>query len=380
VDTKKNVVVFLDQVQKLRDDLKRKTGEVQEAKDKLPFRTIPEMENRVRELESRIESGQLTLTEEKQTVAEISKLNKARKAFENLDGNSSDAGTMRLRIDAISAKVSEKDEIIKGIRAKLDELNAKFDALNGVKADEESKKKERQAAYEKAKKDLDQAYTQKREAYEEYRKAKQAAAEARIKRDARRAEFDRRRQIEDEIEELEEKLLAFNPETTADKKINECNNLKNFFMELIKEDGVSQETCDGVSKIESGVRQVKLSNELAGAEVIVKDRDEYFFAPKPKKGSKQQSSAAPNLSVSLAKLPLHILSGLADLRLPIPTNRSDIDQLFTEMDKKKTEFSGKQDSASAEKELQRKALQDQIDQLKKKLEDKPKKDEPAAEK
>lgn len=370
-----------DQLAKLREDLKKKTGEVQDAKDKLPFRTIPEMENRVSQLEAQIESGQFKLIEEKQILAEISKLKKMRRALETIDGSSSDVGTMKLRMDKLRTQVSEKDDAINEIKAKLDEVNKKIDEMNGSRAEAQAARQDRSATIDRLKKELDKLYQERRAAYEEYRTAKKAQFEAREKRDAKRAEYERRRGLEDKLEELEERLLAFNPETATDRKISECNNLRAFFAELT---GMETSSVPGsveatVAKTTEGIRQVKLSSDLAGAEVIRKDDDEYFFAPKKRSNNagKTMPGAASGAAVPSAmapgtllakKMPYHIMSALADLSLPIPTAVSDVPALFRAIDAKKEALSNKQDDAAGEMEEKRAALKEQIEALKKELE------------
>lgn len=371
-----------DQFAKLREELKKKTGEVQEAKDKLPFRTISEMENRVSQLEAQIESGQFKLIEEKQILAEISKLKKMRRALESIDGNSSDVGTMKLRMDKLRTQISEKDDAINGAKARLDEINKKIDEMNGSRAEAQAARQDRNATIDRLKKELDKLYQERRAAYEEYRAAKKAQFEAREKREAKRAEYERRRELEDKLEELEEKLLAFNPETATDRKISECNNLRAFFAELtgMETSSAINTTDAAVSKAAEGIRQVKLSSDLADAEVIRKEDDDYFFAPKKKNSNANKvmagtSSAVPATSVAMSsntslakKMPYHIISALADLSLPIPSTVGDVPALFKAIDAKKETFLNKQDDAAGEMEKKRAVLKEQIENLKKELE------------
>lgn len=363
-----------DAMAKLREDLKKKTGEVQDAKDKLPFRTIPEMENRVRQLEAQIESGQFKLAEEKQILQEISKLKKMRKAFDSLEGGSSDVGSMRLRLDKYRGQVAEKDELINTIKAKCDEFNKKLDEMSGAKAEVQAARADRNAKIDTLKKELDRLYQERRAAYEEYRAAKKAQFEAREKREARRVEYERRRELEDKLEDLKEKLLAFNPETVTDKKIKECNNLIAFFSEILAGSGAHTENKAKVEKVTEGVRQVELSSELKDAEVIKKDDDDVFFVtPSNKKkqstmASKVNNGSAGSAPISLTKrTPYHIISGLADLGLPIPTTTEDIPSLFKAIEKKRQGLLNKQDDSAAEMEKQHEALQMQITELEKEL-------------
>lgn len=364
--------LLFEQMEKCKEQLKKKTGEAKELKNKLPFRSIPDMEARVAELEREIESGQLTIKEEKNLLGEISKLKKARRAFESADNSGNDVETIRLRIAQIRAKITESDGALSVLRAKAAEVASKINEHNRANAQTQAKIQDKNAAIEKSKKEINQIYSERREAYEEYRQAKASQYEAKLKRDARRAEFGRRRELEDKIEELEEKLLAFNPETANDLKISECNNIKAFFQG-------SSEAAEGseaaVKKVESAIRKVHLGEDLADAIPIAKksSRDEYVLPPKGKKHGKPASSHAPPseyAQISFSKLPFHILSAIADLDLPIPTSPADVPSLLSAIEKKKTSFSAIVDKAAAEKEKQRQSLIDEIDKLKKQLDEK----------
>lgn len=363
---------LFDSKNRIRDELKRKTGEVQEAKDRLPFRTIPEMETRVRELEAQIETGQYKLIEEKQILAEISKLKKARRALESIDGASSDVGTMKLRLDKLNTEISAKDDVIAKYRAELDGISKKLDEMAGSRKEAQQERDARQALIDKAKKDIEEGRKEKQALYDELKVAKRAQAEARVKREARRAEMDRRRELEDKLENLEEKLLAFNPETATDRKVSECNNLKAFFQELTGSPGEKDQSGDDkVTDVEKGVRKVQLSEELADAiSINKKDKNDDFFVAKGGKKNHQKTTTVASTgtpSASFAKLPFHILSALADLSLPIPSAASDLPKLFEAIEKKKTAISSKQDDAAAEMEKKRQVLEKEIADLKAEL-------------
>lgn len=365
---------MFDQLNRMREDIRKKTGATKEAKEKLPFRNVNEIESRVAELEAQIETGQFKLIEERQILNEISKLKKTRRALEDLDGAGSDVGTMKLRCEKLRADIAAKDEVIKGYREQLDALQAKLDETAGNKKEAQAAREERSAAIDKTKKEIEGYYEERRKAYQDYRAAKKAQAEAWEKKQARRAEYDRRRELEEKLEELEDKLLAFNPETANDRKIAECNNLKAFFHEFTATAGADEGDAQdaNVKKAAQGGRQVKLSAEYADAVPINKKPDSFFVVPKMGGSGKKASSAASQPVAaasgnSLNKLPFHILSALADLTLPIPATPEEIPKLFEAIDKKKAGFAIKQDESMAQKEKQRKALEEQVEELKKQL-------------
>lgn len=359
IDEKK---LLLTKADKVKEDIKKKTGEAQEMKSKLPYRSIADMDHRIDELESQIESGQFRLIEEKQILAEISKLRKMKKSLDSIDGSSGDVNTIKLRFEKLRGEVAEKDQQINNAKAKVDAIAKKVEELIGNKQESQASKEARSANIDRLKKELEQLYEERKNAIEEFRAAKKAQAEAREKRETRRAEYEKRRELEDKLEKLEEELLAFNSETANDRKISECNNIKAFFSELIS--GDAEEKAGDAGKIEDdGIRRVQLSSELADAEVIKKGDDDFFFAPKSKKQI-SASKSTPTANASLAKrVPYHIMSALADLSLPIPVTVGDIPALFKAIEAKKAFFLSKQDDAVAEMESRREALKKPIEEL-----------------
>lgn len=378
----------------LRETVKRRGGELKEAKDKLAFKSVPEIEARIAEYETQLETGNFRLSEEKQIVTEISKLNKAKKALLVLEGPGSkatDLGSLKLRIDALQEKIKARDAELDGSRAQMDALNAKLDALNGTRATERVSKEERQAQFTKLRAELDEAYEARRKAYEENKVQRAAAFEARQKRHAREKEEERRAEILERIADLEERLAAHNPESLLDKKLAECGNMISFFKGLVGADQKGAVTAQEPSKLAAPVgRTVTVSEEMAAFEVVKKDEDDVLFlggaGKNKKKGPKAASSTTATAAAApqgLGKLPIHVLAGLTDLHLAIPSTLDQVPILLEALDKVKTaiaqkktemEASGAVEAQAVDPKMQ--ALTEQLDALKIELEKKP--EEPVA--
>jgi len=357
-----------------RESLKKKTGDLAAAKDKIPFKTTNDIDRRIREFENQLESGSFKLIEEKQIIAEISKLRKARKQLESLDGSGSDTASLRIRIESIREKLTLKDAELEKIKAQVTEISTKINEIDGVRAEDYSKRANRQQLITKTKQELDDAYSERKALYEEHKTTKKALYEARIKREARKAEAERCQKIQDQIDVLQEKLLGFNPETIYDKKVHECNNLVAFFMQFTDGEKKSdvQETTSSLAAPVG--REAKLSEELAGAEVINKKtkEDDYFIAPSFKKKPSHKTHQSSN---QLGKLPIHIMAALGDLNLSIPSTVSQLPDLFTSIQQSKFDLGSKKEEGKDEIMKMHREIEIQIDELKKQLEAKPIKEE-----
>lgn len=376
----------------LRDAIKKRGGELKDAKDKLPFKSIPEIEARIAEYEHQLETGSFRLAEEKQIVMEISKLNKAKKSLIALEapsaaGKSQDLGSMKGRVDVLQEKIKARDGQLDGLRAKIDALSAKLDEMNGTRATERVSKEDRQAQFTKLRAELDEAYEARRKAYEENKAQRAAAFEARLKREARHKEEARRAEIEERIADLEERIASHNPESLLDKKLAECNNMISFFTNLSGGKSAVAEVAENKLAAPVG-RTVTATEEIAKLEVVKKDEDDVYFLggsgkSKTKKGPKTSNNSCTSNSSDIGKLPIHVLAGLGDLNIAIPSASEQLPILLNALNQIKAALEGKKaeleaDGAEQPVDPKMKALIDQVTALKLEL-DKKAEETPASE-
>lgn len=355
----------------LVDQSKKQRDELFAQKDKLSCKSVGECDQRISEIEARIETGSHTLTEEKLLLQEITRLRKNRKALENLaaglmaDGSTQKGGAggmsgadARMREEMLKAKVSEKYAELDTLKPKTAALEAELAALDGGREEAQKKAKKRQAEVDKLKKELDAEYERGRAAYSELRDAKTKQKEAWERNKARREEEDKRREVEDAIDELEHKLASLNPAAAVDKKLDECVNIGNYFGAIV---------ATGAEHSSQSAAPAAKTVQVDGDYVALKPKSErqglYMAATSgPAKKSQSEKKAQ-----SLGKLPLHILAGLADLDLSVPVDPKAVPALLESLASKKAAFEKERNTAlSSVKEKQTK-LQGEIDALKAKL-------------
>ena len=334
----------------------------------MSFKSTADIDARIREIESTLESGRFTLSEERQMLQEVTKLRKMRKALENMDGSSgNDITSLRFRLDQIKLRQGDIEALITGKRDEINAVNSEIDTLNGVQAAEKSKRADSKTEIEQLKKELDLEYAKKKAAWDEYLQVKAAKEAAYHRMVARKEEQARVAAIESEIDVLERKLGHLTTESVIDKKWNECTNLINYFQPFLK-GSAAEETNKPGKPASAPVRNTTV--DLSKVQVLKKE-DECYFVPS-KASKKQQKSTAAAASedpdAELAKLPFHILAALTDMALPIPKSvEKDLPDLLSTLQTRRADLQSHRDASLAEMEGKRNAISAEIEALRAKI-------------
>lgn len=344
----------------------------------MSFKSTGEIDARIREIESTLESGRFTLSEERQMLQEVTKLRKMRKALESMDGSSgNDVASLRFRLDQIKLRQGDVEGRITAKKEEISAVNAQIDALVGIRAAEEAKRADSKTEIEKLRKEMDAEYAKKKAAWDEYLQVKSAKEAAYHRMIARREEQARVAAIEEEIDELERKLGHLSTESVIDKKWNECNNLINFFHPLaphvLSGDNTTPAASTSIAKPVKNIRKVE-GIDLSKVQVIKKNDDESYFVSSKKKKS-PNSSASSNVEEQqvdvLAKLPFHVLAALTDMSLPIPKSvENDLPDLLRTLQTRRSDLQQHRDASIAEMEAKRNVIIQEIEQLRLKIESK----------
>lgn len=344
----------------------------------MSFKSTGEIDARIREIESTLESGRFTLSEERQMLQEVTKLRKMRKALESMDGSSgNDVASLRFRLDQIKLRQGDVEGRITAKKEEISAVNAQIDALVGIRAAEEAKRADSKTEIEKLRKEMDAEYAKKKAAWDEYLQVKSAKEAAYHRMIARREEQARVAAIEEEIDELERKLGHLSTESVIDKKWNECNNLINFFHPLaphvLSGDNATPAASTSIAKPVKNIRKVE-GIDLSKVQVIKKNDDESYFVSSKKKKS-PNSSASSNVEEQqvdvLAKLPFHVLAALTDMSLPIPKSvENDLPDLLRTLQTRRSDLQQHRDASIAEMEAKRNVIIQEIEQLRLKIESK----------
>lgn len=332
----------------------------------MSFKSTAEIDARIREIESTLESGRFTLSEERQMLQEVTKLRKMRKALETMDGSSgNDITSLRFRLDQIKLRQGDIEALITGKRDEINAVNSEIDTLNGVQAAEKSKRADSKTEIEQLKKELDLEYAKKKAAWDEYLQVKAAKEAAYHRMVARKEEQARVAAIESEIDVLERKLGHLTTESVIDKKWNECTNLINYFQPFLKSEAAEETNKPGKSAA-APVRNTTV--DLSKVQVLKKEDECYFVPSKASKKQQKSTAASEDPNAELAKLPFHILAALTDMALPIPKSvEKDLPDLLSTLQTRRADLQSHRDASLAEMEGKRNAISAEIEALRAKI-------------
>ena len=329
----------------------------------MTFKSTAEIDARIREIETSLEAGRFTLSEERQMLQEVTKLRKMRKALENVDGSSgNDIASLRLRLDQLKLRQGDVEARITEKRAEITEVNTQIDALNGIRAVEQAKRIDTKTELDALRKEIDAEFTKKQAAWDEYLQAKAAKEAAYHRMIARREEESRVASIEDEIDELEKKLGRLTTESVIDKKWNECTNLLNFFVPFAPTVLEVEPACP--LKIATNNKNIRKAEGIDMSKVqVLKKEDECYFVPskssKKQQAKKTESVNSADSPADISKLPFHILAALTDLP-----------DLLRTIQARRNDLKEHRDASLAEMETKRNVIIKEIEDLRNKIENK----------
>ncbi|KAH7343805.1 hypothetical protein B0J17DRAFT_713960 [Rhizoctonia solani] len=352
---------ILDELKALQEANQKKIKDLQAAKGKTPYKSVQDVENQIRKLESQIEGGNMKIADEKRALNEITQLKRSRKTVEAFQGDEE-------AIQANKAKIEE-------LKKDLDDPEAKAisDRYDTIKAELDEIKKEQDEAYASRNKiyderseisgRLDELYQKKRDSNAAWREAndkyyaklteERARKQERYKKQREEEDRQRRREQAQRIRE-EAEIPAFQVE------IEDCQTLIDLFSGKITgaaaDNKVSTaKSSNGISGVaELAIRTVEVDPGLGVALKKKGQEEENYFVAKKKKTSgkpnqqpvKEKEAPKPedHFQVSFSTL-----TALGTLSIPPPSSNADVERCIADLQKKRDWYLANQKSVTAEK-------------------------------
>ncbi|GAA6015531.1 hypothetical protein JCM11491_004384 [Sporobolomyces phaffii] len=362
----------VEQLGAMQEQLKKKISELQTAKAKLPYKTVEDVDNQIKNLDRQVESGTMKLVEEKKALSEISSLRKSRKTVESFGTLQSAIDSDKKKIDEVRALLDDPeqkklDEQFKSIKRELDEVNKKM----------EEQSKGRDALFDERNtlsQQLDELFTKKKASAQNFREANNKYYEKlnsdRAKRDEKRRE-ERRAHEASKRDEINQQLLEEAQAPAFEREIEDCRNLILFFQQRIGQaptDASSSSSAssslfsrpqvNGVPKLELR----KVEQDLPQGAVLRKkgeqDQDEglggWGGVKNKKKGNNKKAAASGEESSAatsdqLLNLPFGTLAALMSLGITAPLTSKDVPQTIDNLELKKRYFTDNQDRVTKER-------------------------------
>ncbi|KAI4867049.1 hypothetical protein F4820DRAFT_468288 [Hypoxylon rubiginosum] len=275
----------LDQIKRLDEQMRSRIAEQKNARGKVSFKSVEELDNEIDRLDNQVGSGMMKLVEEKKALTEISNLRKQRKNFAQFD-------TSQKGIDDLKTKIKEiKDSMDDPEARALSEQYTKIQAeIDGIKAEQDEAFKNLNALRDERSKlqaEQQEKFQAVRKIKDDYYGAKKAFAE--FERETRQRVRERQKAERDRIEkerkkERAQKMLQEASDPAYLEEIRRANSLLHFF------DPSSTSTEKAPLLADSGLsaqasRKVDDSG-LKGTRLVRKEDRADDYLPAVKKGKK----------------------------------------------------------------------------------------------
>ncbi|GAA5934527.1 uncharacterized protein JCM15063_004603 [Sporobolomyces koalae] len=363
----------VEQLSTMQEALKKKIAELQTAKAKVPYKTVQDVDNQIKNLDRQVESGTMKLVDEKKALNEISQLRKSRKTVESFSTLQASIDNDKSKIDQVRAQLDDPeqkriDEQFKALKLDLDEVNKKMDEQSKTR---DSLFDERNELSQQ----LDQLLGKKKASAQAFREANNKYYDKlnaeRAKRDERRRE-ERKAQETSRRDEINQQLLEEAQAPAFEREIEDCRNLILFFQQRIGQAQTSSSSngpsssaslferpqVGGVPKLE--LRRVE--QELPKGAVLRKkgqqdEQDETGWGGNGGKSKKKSAQAAAKkegsnegqTSEQLLNLPFGTLAALMSLGITAPLTTKEVPQTIENLEKKKKYFVDNQGRVTKER-------------------------------
>lgn len=327
----------LDQLKRLDEQLKSRIAEQKNARGKVNFKSVEDLDREIAHLDQQVNSGLMKLVDEKKALTEISNLKKQRKNFAGFDNSQKGIDELKAKIKELKDSMDDPEqkalsERYNALQAELDSIKAEQDDvyknLNALR-DERSKlyaqQQESWAAIKKIKDDHFAA-VRANKAHEQ-----EARARARERQKAERERYDKEKK-----KERAQKLLQEASDPAYLEEIRRANSLLHFFdpstfaaaekSPLLANKGLGAEASRKVD--DAGFKGMK----------VVK-KDEIEFIPAKSKGKKgKKTSTTPAETKGGFNCPPSVIEDCSALGVAPPMKAEDVPAAVEEIKKKLTHW------------------------------------------
>ncbi|KAI0959460.1 hypothetical protein AcW1_004278 [Taiwanofungus camphoratus] len=354
---------IFDQLKALQDGIQKKIKDLNAAKAKVPYKTVAEVDERIKQLEKQVETGSLKIVDEKRALAEISQCKRSRRIVEGFQAEQDSIETDRAAADELRKQLDDPEakaasERYDAIKAELDELKKEGDEAfaNRNKLFDERNALQGQ---------LDTLYNQKRESAQRYREANDKYWTKVNEDRARRAERARAQRAAEEEAKKKEQAGRLREEAAMpafQAQIEDCQTLIDHLSGKSSDapalSTLTEKTdLTGVPKLELRKVEAGPGEGLIARKKKGEEEESYFVGgnTKVKKGRKggvkpsaPSDSTGTEASGSQLNIPLPTLTALLTLSISPPTSPADIPRVVEDLKSKKAWYETNQARVTAE--------------------------------
>ncbi|KAG1329710.1 hypothetical protein G6F62_007552 [Rhizopus arrhizus] len=293
-------------------------------------RSTEEVDDRIAELERKIEAG-VRIVEEKKMLQEMSLLKRNRLSFEDIDQQQTEINRERAIYDELKKNIDDSEA--KKLSDRYEQLDAEFKEIHG---DQNKQREARNKLYDertRLKGLLDEEYNKLRTLRDEHRKNNDEYYTFVRKLREYKKEQEQLRKVQEENEKRQEAAkqeleLASLP--AFENEIALCDNLV-IFLESFTSSGAKSDTISG-----GNVNEIE--NAFEGMVIKKRDDDVFFAGGNKKKQNKKEPAAKESKKSDALKLPLATMENFFDIKVTVPTKISEIPATIQKLKERKEYF------------------------------------------
>ncbi|GEQ66888.1 hypothetical protein JCM33374_g551 [Metschnikowia sp. JCM 33374] len=326
-----------EQIKNVDTNLKRKIGEIQKLTAKNNFKSVAEIDARIKSLDDLVGSGSLILAEERRYVKEMSSLRKLRKDFSEVEKQQEAIDNDKAKIAELKQKLSSvgNKEVQKQFEETQKELDIIYESNKSIynkrtelinKRNSNSKlKDEKYSEIRKLRADFDAAFA----------KFKAELADEQKKRDEE-TKAEREAQKTAKLKERAEAKLAEASIPAFSKEINEIESLLAYFDPTYvkpQSNAVAEATKPSLES-KNNIRSVEMPSDV----VVLKKEQQVFFEGSKSKKTKKKTQKKRNFTVDS-----DVILSLTNLSIPLPSTTDDVPSTIVILKETLSALKGKQD-------------------------------------
>ncbi len=317
----------LDQIKRYDEQLRTRIAEQKTARSKVSFKSVDEIDQKIKQLEADVERGQMKLVDEKKALAEVTSLRKLRKNFSAFDND-------QKAIDDLKAKIKEikdtmEDPEVKAMSDEYNKIQAEIDTIKGeqdsvyknltsLRKERDELRNKQQGTWEAVKKYKDNYHTQRKAALAWERQQREKRRE--------REQEERERYLKERKMARAQQMLAEASDPAFAEQIRRADNLARFFDPSHVAEAKSPLLAD---KGLGAAAQRKVDTKLEGTRLVRKEDREEDYLPAAKKGKKgKKSHAADAPAAAKFSCPPSVMEDCTFIGLNPPMSAAEVPEVL----------------------------------------------------
>ncbi|ANZ76836.1 BA75_03972T0 [Komagataella pastoris] len=311
------------QIKEIENQIRKNIAEIQKSSHK-QFKTAQDVDNRVKELEDLIGTGELRILEERKYAKEISDLHKLRRDFGGVEKLQELVDNDKAQIESLKKSLDFGKELrdeYDAIQKELDEINAQNKTINEKRDVLYKKKKEIYAA-------KNELYGETRKARDDYEKEFQKFKNLMEQQKLEQAQMEERTQLNKQVAEIKKSIQAEQARKDSPAFAYEIDSIHSVISVLdpsyVKPQPISKPSVAvpwNTNNASSSLNKKRTINRQIGT-----PNGEVLHKPEETKDTKSSTASKKTVSRKAndkAFINPEVITRLADLKIAQPTSNEE---------------------------------------------------------